>query len=243
MRKLLRFVLLLLCPLSLFGHGFDVLVFSKTAGFRHNSISDGITMLQALGTAHNFGVTFTEDAATFVSELPNHQVVVFLNTTGDILDPGQQTAFQDWYRSGRGFVGIHAACDTEHGWPWYLEMLGGEFVSHSAVEVGTVEFLDQVHPLTNVTDPSTSSRILEWSVEEEWYNFAANPRGKVHVLATVDETTYSGGTHGDDHPIIWCQSFEGGAPLLSDLDISLQRTACKFFKTWSPMPLNGQLVS
>ncbi|GHC40248.1 ThuA domain-containing protein [Roseibacillus persicicus] len=193
-----------------YGHGFEVLVFTKAAGFAHSSRTEGAVALEELGIEHDFGVTVTDDAGVFTSELSNHQVVVFLNTTGDVLDATQQTAFQNWYRSGKGFVGIHAATDTEKGWPWYIEMVGAEVVNHSAVVPGTIEFLDQVHPITNVQDPSTGQRVTSWTVSDEWYNFATSPRGRVHVLAQVDEATYNGGTHGDDHPIMWCHEFDGG---------------------------------
>ena len=195
---------------SIQAHGFDVLVFTKTSGFTHDSIPTAVTALTELGAAHDFGVTQTDDATTFINELENHHVVVFLNTTGDILDDNQQAAFKTWYRGGRGFVGLHAATDTEHGWPWYLEMVGAEVSNHGAIQTGTVEFLDQVHPITNVIDSSTGVRAIEWSVNEEWYNFTTSPRGKVHVLAHLDESTVTGGTHGDDHPIMWCQEFDGG---------------------------------
>lgn len=170
-----------------------------------------MTALTELGVVHDFGVTATEDAAVFVNELANHQVVVFMNTTGDVLDASQQTAFEDWYRSGKGFVGIHAASDTESGWPWYLDLVGAQFSDHPpGTSPARVEFLDQVHPITNVTDPSTGERVLNWTVTDEWYNFVESPRGEVHVLAQVDEDSYAGGSHGDDHPIAWCHQYDGG---------------------------------
>ncbi|MDP0489958.1 MAG: ThuA domain-containing protein [Verrucomicrobiota bacterium JB023] len=201
------------------GHGFEVLVFTKTAGYQHGSIPAGVTALEELGAVHDFGVRQTDDAATFISLLDSYQVAVFLNTSGDVFTSTQESAFQAWYRSGRGYVGIHAAADTEHDWPWYEELVGAEFANHPAIQTGTVKFLDQVHPITNTGSP----RALEWTVSEEWYNFTESPRGKAHVLAVLDElvttnsdfneapdTGITGGQHGNDHPIIWCQEFDGG---------------------------------
>ena len=191
-------------------HGIDVLVFTKTAGFAHSSIPAGVTAIQQLGVEHHFGVTVTSDAAALVAALPTHDVVVFLNTTGDVFDTAQETAFKSWYQAGGGYVGIHAASDTEHGWPWYLDMVGAEFSGHPAVQAANVKFLDRVHPITDVIDTATSARVETWNTTDEWYNFIATPRDKVHVLAVLDESSYSGGTHGNDHPIAWCREFDGG---------------------------------
>ncbi len=196
-------------PVAL-AHDLDVLVFTKTAGFAHTSIPAGVTALQELGVEHHFGVTVTSDAAAFTAALSAHQVVVFLNTTGDVLDTTQETAFKTWYQAGGGYVGIHAASDTEHGWPWYLDMVGAEFTSHPAVQSAKVKFLDRVHPITDVIDPATSARVETWTTTDEWYNFTATPREKVHVLAVLDESSYTGGSQGNDHPIAWCREFDGG---------------------------------
>ncbi|MGJ8652500.1 MAG: ThuA domain-containing protein [Opitutaceae bacterium] len=194
-----------------FGHGFEVLVFTKAAGYSHASRDEGAAAIEALGLEHNFGVTVTDDAAALIAALPSSHVVVFMNTTGDVLTNAQQATFEAWYQSGKGFVGIHAATDTESGWPWYLEMVGAQFDSHPpGTHQATVKFMDQVHPITNVIDSATSERVTEWVVVDEWYNFVVSPRGEVHVLAVVDEDDYSGGTHGDDHPIAWCHEFDGG---------------------------------
>ncbi|WP_264489812.1 ThuA domain-containing protein [Luteolibacter arcticus] len=212
-KQLIALILVLasvLLPTPVRAHGIDVLVFSKTTGFRHTSIPAGVTALTELGAAHHFGVTFTENSAEFISQLPNHQVVVFLNTTGDVLDASQEAAFKTWYQNGRGFVGIHAACDAETGWPWFMDMIGAKFSGHPAIQTAEVKFLDRVHPITNVIDPATGQRIERWSRSDEWYNFTASPRGKAHVLAVLSESTYTGGAHGDDHPIAWCRDFDGG---------------------------------
>jgi cytochrome c len=183
---------------------FAVLVLSKTAGFRHDSIPQGIAAIEALGAAHRFAVDSTEDAARFSDAiLARYQAVVFLNTTGDILGPGEKAAFERYIRSGGGFVGIHAASDTEYQWPWYGRLVGAYFASHPAIQRAKVRIEDPDHP-------STKGLPALWERTDEWYNFRSNPRGVAHVLARLDEATYSGGTMGPDHPIAWCQAIDGG---------------------------------
>jgi type 1 glutamine amidotransferase len=183
---------------------FAVLVFSKTTGFRHDSIPQGIAAIDALGAEHGFAVDSTEDAARFSDlVLPRYKVVVFLNTTGDVLDRGEKAAFERYIRSGGGFVGIHSASDTEYEWPWYGRLVGTWFASHPQVQRATVHIANPDHP--SMKDLPTS-----WERIDEWYNFRINPRGAVRILATLDEATYSGGTMGPDHPIAWCQEVDGG---------------------------------
>ncbi len=183
---------------------FDVLVFSKTAGFRHSSIAPGIAAIKGLGAAHDFSVVATEDANAFTpANLANFESVVFLNTTGDILNATQQTAFEQYIQGGGGWVGVHAAADTEYGWAWYGELLGAYFQGHPAIQQATIVVADQVHP-------STDDLPERWVRTDEWYNFQTNPRGNVHVLATLDESTYAGGADGFDHPIAWYHDYDGG---------------------------------
>ena len=183
---------------------FRALVFTKTAGYRHESIPAGVDAVRRLGSERGFAVDATEDAGVFTDEgLAPYQVVVFLSTTGDVLNDDQQAAFERYIRRGGGFAGVHAATDTEYGWPWYGRLVGGVFESHPAIQRGTVVVADRVHP-------STASLPERWVRTDEWYNFRLNRRGKVHVLATLDERTYEGGGMGFDHPIAWCQEFEGG---------------------------------
>jgi glucose/arabinose dehydrogenase len=183
---------------------FDVLVFSKTVGFRHSSIDDGIAAIAALGAANDFAVVATEDANAFnAANLANFEAVVFLNTTGDILNATQQAAFEQFVQNGGGWVGVHSAADTEYSWSWYGGLLGAYFESHPAIQQATVVVADQVHP-------STAHLPERWVRTDEWYNYQANPRGDVHVLATLSESTYSGGADGFDHPIAWYHDYDGG---------------------------------
>ena len=183
---------------------FDVLVFSRTAGFRHGSIDAGIAAIQALGADHDFSVDATENPNAFSdANLANYDAVIFLNTTGDVLQPTAQGAFERFIQAGGGYVGIHAAADTEYDWPWYGELMGGYFESHPAIQTADVLVADRAHP-------STAHLPARWTRTDEWYNYQTNPRGNVHVLATLDESTYNGGTDGFDHPIAWCHDFDGG---------------------------------
>jgi type 1 glutamine amidotransferase len=182
---------------------FRVLVFTRTAGFRHASIQDGVAAIRRLGQRHGFAVDDTADAARIGPGLAGYRAVVFLSTTGDLLDPGQQAALEGYVRDGGGWVGVHGAADAEYDWPWYGGLVGAWFRRHPPVQRATVR-------------PAPGAAALagrlpgRWERSDEWYDFRANPRGRVRVLATVDESTYAGGGMGTDHPIAWCQEYDGG---------------------------------
>ncbi|WP_440901668.1 ThuA domain-containing protein, partial [Actinosynnema sp.] len=185
---------------------FDVLVFSKTAGFRHGSIPSGIAAIERLGEEHDFSVTSTEDAAIFTEAgLAPFETVVFLSTTGDVLNDAQQTAFEAYIGNGGGFAGVHSASDTEYGWEFYGDLVGAYFTSHPQNQTARVLVEDPAHP-------STEGLPQSWTRFDEWYNFDRNPRNDVHVLASLDETSYNpgNGAMGDDHPIAWCQEMPDG---------------------------------
>ncbi|MDP9861487.1 MULTISPECIES: ThuA domain-containing protein [Streptosporangium] len=183
---------------------YKVLVFSKTAGFRHDSIAAGIQTIRDLGAANGFAVDATEDGGAFTAaNLGQYAAVVFLNTTGDVLDAGQQSAFESYIGSGKGFAGVHAAADTEYGWPFYGDLVGAWFASHPAIQQATVKVEDRAHA-------ATAHLGQTWPRTDEWYNYRTNPRSSAHVLAALDETSYSGGSMGGDHPITWCKATGGG---------------------------------
>ena len=184
---------------------FDVLVFSKTAAFRHDSISAGVSAIRGLGAANDFAVIATEDANQFTdANLSRYEAVVFLLTTGDVLNATQQAAFERYIAQGNGYVGVHSASDTEYSWPWYGGLVGAYFANHPpGTAQATVKVADKVHP-------ATAGLPERWVRTDEWYNFQTNPRGDVHVLATLDESTLSGGTMGFDHPIAWAHEYGGG---------------------------------
>lgn len=185
-----------------------ILVFSRTVGFRHDSIAAGVQALSALGAANGFAVEATEDAAELSDDgLAGYDVVVWLNTTADVLDADQQAAFERFIQAGGGWVGVHSASDTEYDWPWYGQLLGGGayFQNHPVIQVAELNVEDPSHP-------STAHLPATFSLEDEWYNFQTNPRASVSVLMTLNESSYQPGEDamGDDHPIAWYHEFDGG---------------------------------
>ncbi|NUT53239.1 MAG: DUF1349 domain-containing protein [Saccharothrix sp.] len=189
------------------GHGdetFKALVFTKTAGFHHPSIDAGVAAIRQLGVDHGFTVDDTADAAAFTdTNLAQYEVVVFLSTTGDVLDATQQSAFERYIEAGGGYAGVHAAADTEYDWAWYGDLVGAYFSGHPEPQDATVKVTDPAHP-------STAGLPQAWRRFDEWYNYRADPSADVHVLAELDEASYRGGTMGSSHPIAWCQDYDGG---------------------------------
>jgi len=203
-QSLTLFIVLGLFSTTLYANSFRVLVFSKTEGFRHSSIPTGIAAITQLGQEYGFIVEATENAALFNFEnLQKFEVIIFLSTTGDVLSIEQQNAFEQYIHNGGGFVGIHAASDTEYDWPWYGKLVGAYFDSHPEIQTATIQVTDQNHI-------STKHLSKFWERTDEWYNYNKNPRGQVHVLATLDESSYSGGNMDNDHPIAWMHEFHGG---------------------------------
>ncbi|HKH94234.1 MAG TPA: ThuA domain-containing protein, partial [Gemmatimonadaceae bacterium] len=183
-----------------------ILVFSKTAGFRHQSIEAGIAAIKKLGQENAIAVDATEDAAAFTdANLKSYRAVVFLSTTGDVLNDTQQAALERYIQAGGGWVGIHSATDTEYEWPWYGKLAGAYFTSHPNnpnVRKGTFRVLDKTHV-------STQGLPDKWEREDEFYNFKSiNPA--IKVLVDIDETTYQGGTNGANHPMSWYHEYDGG---------------------------------
>ena len=184
---------------------FRVLVFSRTTGFRHDSIPAGIAAIQKLGRQNNFVVDATENDALFTdANLARYAAVVFLSPTGDpVGTPPEKAAFQRYIEHGGGYVGIHAASDGGFDWPWYGNLVGAYFKQHPAPQNARVKVEDPNHP-------STRGLPTQFTRFDEWYDFRSDPRGSVHVLTTVDDSSYTGSTMGADHPVTWCRNFDGG---------------------------------
>lgn len=181
----------------------SVLVFHKTAGYQHPSIPAGVDAIRKLGRQNGFHVTATADATQFnATNLARYQAVVWLSTTGDVLDADQQAAFEAYISGGGGYVGVHAAADTEYSWAWYGGLVGVYFDSHPHNQNARIRVEDR----SNV---ATSHLPQTWTRVDEWYNYRTNPRENVRVLASLDESSYSGGNMGD-HPITWCHDYQGG---------------------------------
>ncbi len=216
--KTLRVLLLAVCTLAasraVFAEQFSALLFSKTAGWHHDSINAGVTAIQNLGKLHDFNVFWTEDANRVFNdkELAKYKVVIFLCTTGDVLNNEQQAAFERYIKAGGGFVGIHSASDTEYEWPWYTKMVGHMFHIHPAVQTATIKVED-----FNFPGMDRFAKRFLWT--EEWYEFGAPLSDKLKFLLSVDEKTYhpaanwgtkQGKGMGDFHPVAWYQEYDGG---------------------------------
>lgn len=187
-----------------------ILVFSKTAGFHHSSIDEGITAVQKLGLENKFDVDTTKDSGKFtVDNLKKYAAVVFLNTTGDVFNDAQQNAFEQYIKNGGGFVGVHAATDTEYEWPWYGKLVGAYFISHPEQQVATLNVINQ-------NTIATKHLPKVWSRKDEWYNFK-NINPDLKILITIDESTYKGGQNGEPHPMAWYHDFDGGRSFYTEL--------------------------
>jgi cytochrome c len=187
-----------------------ILVFSKTAGYYHTSIPDGIAALQRLGAENGFQVDTTKDASMFTEEiLKQYDAVVFLSTTGDVLDHYQQADFERYIQAGGGFVGIHAAADTEYDWPWYAKMVGGNFLDHPGINDPHPNVQDGMLDVVDRSHPSTVFLPERWGRKDEWYTYK-NFNEAVNVLITLDEDSYQGGARTGYHPIAWYHQYDGG---------------------------------
>ena len=187
-----------------------VLIFSKTNGYRHQSIEVGIAAIKKLAAANNFDVDATEDSV-YLSDanFKKYKAVIFLSTTGTVLGKEQELALQNFIHAGGGFVGIHAATDCEYEWPWYDKMIGANFLSHPQQQEAKLIVVDKTHS-------STKHLPATWSRKDEWYNFK-NMNPDVKVLIKIDETSYTGGKNGDSHPMAWYQAYEGGRVFYTEL--------------------------
>ncbi|ACB77797.1 ThuA domain-containing protein [Opitutus terrae] len=209
----LSFLALLAAP-AMRAEQFSALLFSKTAGWHHDSINTGVIAIQALGKLHDFNVFWTEDANRVFNdkELAKYKVVIFLCTTGDVLNDQQQAAFEKFIKNGGGFVGIHSASDTEYEWPWYTKMVGRMFHIHPVVQTATMKVEDYNFPGMD----RFAKRFL---FTEEWYEFGPPQSQALKYLLSVDEKTYKpaanwgtkqGKGMGDFHPTSWYQNYDGG---------------------------------
>jgi len=182
-----------------------ILVFSKTAGFHHGSIKQGVAALQKLGSENHVTVDTTTDATKFSAKnLKQYKAVVFLSTTGDVLNDEQQTAFEHYIQAGGGYAGVHAAADCEYDWPWYGKLTGAYFAGHPAQQEAVLHVID--------TDfPATSHLPEQWTRKDEWYNFR-NVADGLHILINIDENSYDAGKQkmGNPHPMSWYHEYDGG---------------------------------
>jgi len=211
--KLALFSGLLAITLSSYAEQFNVLLFTMTQGYHHQSQLEGVAAMRTMAQKHFFTLDWQEDPAVFNDEnLKKFQVIVFLSTTGDILNPEQKAAMERFIKSGKGFVGIHSASDTEYQWNWYTQLVGRSFHIHPVIQTAELQVIDRKFPgLERLPE-----RFL-WT--EEWYEFGPeNTKGLNYILA-VDEKSYDpvadwgskkGTGMGKFHPMAWYHDFDGG---------------------------------
>ncbi|MDR8390917.1 ThuA domain-containing protein [Aliifodinibius sp. S!AR15-10] len=194
-----------------------VLVFSKTAGYHHASIPDGIAAIQKLGSENGFEVDTTTDAGKFTEEnLEQYSAVVFLSTTGDVLNKYQEADFERYVQAGGGYVGIHAAADTEYEWGWYGRMVGGYFLDHPGINDPHPNVQEGTLTVEDASHPSTEFLPNPWIRTDEWYSYK-NFNDQVNVLMTLDEDSYQGGADMGEHPIAWYHNYDGGRAFYTGL--------------------------
>jgi len=181
-----------------------VLVFSKTAGYRHKeAIEAGKKEIRVLGEKNKFSVDTTENAEAFTPEnLKQYTAVIFLCTTGNVLNEQQQQAFEQFIKKGGGYMGLHSASDTEYDWAWFGELNGAYFKNHPRQQEAIFNVVDE----DNI---ATAHLPKVWKRFDELYNFKWIGTD-IHVLITIDENSYTGGGNGEYHPMAWYHEFDGG---------------------------------
>lgn len=205
---------------------FKALLVTTTRGWHHESIHAGVLAIQQLGVKHHFQVDLLEDNFGFNDNtLANYQVVIFLNTTGDIFNEQEQKAMERFIQSGKGFMGIHSASDTEYDWAWYNKLVGRMFVIHPAIQSARLNILDASFP-----GLEGFSNKKQWT--DEWYEFGPDKVEGLKTILAVDESSYNpianwaansnrdavaGKGMGVFHPIAWYHNFDGGRAFYTNL--------------------------
>jgi uncharacterized protein len=213
MQRIFTSILVVIITITTYAQQFNVLLFTRTNGFHHVSIYDGIGAVRAIAEKNDFKVDWTENPTFFNDKkLSEYKAVIFLNTTGDVLNGEQQAAMEKFIRAGNGFVGIHSASDTEYDWEWYTKLVGRMFVIHPKNQSAYLKLLNKRFP---GVDAFNDYQL--WT--DEWYEFSPEKGGKLNYLISVDEKTYDakvqwgekiGKGMGDMHPIAWYQNYDGG---------------------------------
>ena len=208
-------IALFLCQLSasLLAQQFKVLLFTKTDGYHHESINEGVTAMKQLANRHNFTIDWQENASVFNDKnLENYKAVIFLNTTGNILNEEHQAAFEKFIKSGKGYVGIHSASDTEYEWTWYTKLVGMMFKIHPKQQTAYLKVED-----SNFPGMERFPKKLLWT--DEWYEFSTPALSTdLKFLISIDEKSYDpyvkwGDKEGKGmgfHPISWYHNYDGG---------------------------------
>jgi len=189
-------------------NSFSVLVITETNGWVHDSIDSGLFLIKDIGDRNNFNVYYSDDSSVITdNNLKDIKTIIFLNTTQEILTDDEQKVMENFIKSGKGFVGVHAAADTEYDWQWYGKLVGAYFRSHPDVMNAKIFTVD--HSITDHLD-------YEWEIEDEWYNFDYT-NNNINILLNLDEKSYEGGEHPDYHPITWFHEYDGGRSFYTGL--------------------------
>jgi type 1 glutamine amidotransferase len=204
---------ILFCSIITAQKQFKALLVTTTREWHHESIHSGVLAIQELGRKNYFDVILFEDPNSFTDKfLEQFQVVIFLCTTGDIFDSAQQKVMERFIQSGKGYVGIHSASDTEYDWDWYTKMVGRMFYIHPVIQTARLNVLDTAfHGLQGFAGNKL------WT--DEWYQFGPENITGLNYILAVDESSYNpkvdGGTKkgegmGKFHPIAWYHNYDGG---------------------------------
>ena len=186
-------------------------------GYHHESIADGNLALIKLGAQNNFDVDTTTDARMFKEDsLKKYAAVVFLSTTGDVLDYLQEAAFERYIQAGGSFMGIHAATDCEYDWGWYGRLTGAYFLDHPGINDTFPNIQQGMLNVVDKNNAATKHLPAQWKRTDEYYSFKKLSK-EINVLMTIDEKSYHGGKNGANHPMAWYHDFDGGRAFYTEL--------------------------
>jgi TonB family protein len=174
----------------------SILTFSKSIKTVQNALKE-------LAAENNFDIDFSEDSTVFNSTtLSKYNVIIFLNTSGNILDENGERAFQKFIENKGGFVGLHGALDTEYDWGWYGKLIGTHCKGSEETHKAVVRVINKNHP-------STADLPYTWETEAEWCMLTNKLADDVKILAVIDEVTVQGEKLLYS-PYCWYHEFDGG---------------------------------